>query len=374
MRRWAVIASLAAGLLSLPAAAAPEFPDLANAGFKDCDAALGAAVCRLRHDLTSDEAAARLSGRDRAWWVEGDTFNVVAQKEAKQLGLCCAIQGPMARLPGTDYWTLSARVRDLDRAVIDVGLLTDTRPADAEWRGPQAPPRAQHAQPLKGRIVAETVRSRHLGAKRELWIYLPPGYVASARYPVVYAADGGSVPIAETVEPLILAGKVRPMVIVGVESGGDEQRSVDYLRNFNGKGDEGFARHEAFFLQEVVPLAETKWGASPRPADRLVIGQSSGAAWALATALRNPAAFPQAAVLSLGWPPNGRGLGGPLKPRLFLAAGTLEGNFHKRTREIAQAARTAGHDVSFVSRVSGHSPSMWQDLYPQVAEWAFPAR
>jgi hypothetical protein len=60
---------------------------------------------------------------------------------------------------------------------------------------------------------------------------------------------------------------------------------------------------------------------------------------------------------------------------LVLAAlGALESAFLKITTEYAARAEAAGYQVKLVTPVSGHTSAMWDMLYPQVFEWAFPAR
>jgi enterochelin esterase-like enzyme len=375
MKRWGFIAVAAMLLGATPAAAEPLFPPLKPGGMLvDCQtAAPGAPLCRLRHDLTETEARVRLAGKKQVFWVERDTFSVVAEDDREAVELCCAVQGPMARLPGTNLWTLSVRIPEMRRAILDVFIMQPGRPTfAAEWRGPEAGPPAIVADSLAGQIRRETVVSTRLLARRGLTIYLPPGWAPGGRYRVAYVADGQAVPaFAEVVEPLILAGRIEPVVLVGINAGDNAQRMRDYLVDFVA-GDTSFARHEAFVIEEVMPLVEREFGASTSPKDRLLIGESNGGAWALDMALRHPELFGQAAPLSFGWQKAARELGKPMKPRLFFAAGTLEGNFLKRTTDVAQAARAEGYDVRLVTPVSGHSSFMWRDLYPQVFEWAYP--
>jgi enterochelin esterase-like enzyme len=374
----ALAVAAAAALLSAPAGA-PVFPPLpAGGGVVDCEGtAPDAPVCRLPRVFGEAEARARLAGRKIAAWDEGDVFNVLVVDDRAEVRLCCAIQAPMARVPGTDIWMLTVRVPELRRAVLDVFVF---RPGEAvepiEWRGPDAEAPWSKVGVLKGKVVNRTHQSRHMGEPRELSIYLPPGHRPDRRYPVVYLADGeGTEPAAYWIEPLILAGRIPPIVIVGLHSGENEARSRAYLLDRDRNGDERpFAHHEAFFLEEVVPLAQTEYGASAKPQDRLLMGHSNGAAWAVATALRHPDMFGQAAALSFAWPPASKVLGGPVKPRLFLAAGTLEGAFHRRTVELAGQAREAGYDVNLLAPISGHAEVMWRDLRPQALEWAFGAR
>src|SRR5437016_14362243 len=80
---------------------------------------------------------------------------------------------------------------------------------------------------LQGRAGAEksavNVRShpdfasKHLNNKRNLRVYLPPGYDTDKekRYPVFYLHDAQMrLQAEETVERLIRAGKIRPVILV----------------------------------------------------------------------------------------------------------------------------------------------------------------
>lgn len=370
------IALLTGALLS-SAVSAQDFPSLARESLKDCDAVAARPLCRVKRSITDAEASQRLDGQGLRWWRENDTFSVLAVHRSDSLRMCCAIQAPMARLPGTDIWTLTVRIADLDKAVLDISPLRGgpTPYPPPEWRGPAAPVKRPLSAPLKGALVTETIMSRHLGAARGLTIYLPPDHRPGRRYPVIYAADGrGASAVAAAVEPLILTGRIPATMIVGVHAGNGERRALDYLRNAKAAGDGAFQQHEQFFLTEVMPLAEQRFGATTRPEERMLLGQSNGAAWALSTALRHPRDFGQAAVLSFGWPEGAKGMGGSVRPRLYFAAGTLEGIFLRRTREASQAAATAGHDVQLHVEVSGHSNALWQDQYASAAEWAFGAK
>ncbi|MCA9839439.1 MAG: alpha/beta hydrolase [Trueperaceae bacterium] len=84
-------------------------------------------------------------------------------------------------------------------------------------------------------------------ATRALYIYTPPGYAENlnSSYPVIYMHDGqnvfesfvkdsfaGSWQADETADRLILAGKMRPCVIVGV-SNGQTERLQEYQPPYN---------------------------------------------------------------------------------------------------------------------------------------------
>lgn len=172
--------------LAAPARAAPAFPPLeTGVGLADCGAP-AVPICRVRRDLSEAEARTRLDGRKLALWAEGDTFNVVLVDDRAEVHLCCAIQAPLARLPGTDLWTLTVRIPELRKAVLDAIII---RPGayepPAEWRGPEAPPKAAQSNPLKGKVQSRELASKALGEMRKLEVYLPPatGPAAAIRSP-----------------------------------------------------------------------------------------------------------------------------------------------------------------------------------------------
>ncbi|MGH6966555.1 MAG: alpha/beta hydrolase [Phenylobacterium sp.] len=311
-----------------------------------------------------------MASGDLSWWFDGDVLHVIAVRKGDIAILCCAVQAPMTRLLDSDIWTVAVRVADARRAVIDIGVIPATNPgARIVWRGPQAPPQAASVKTLAGRIETQKINSRWLDAERALTVYLPPGFDATRRYPVAYVADGvGVSEYARFIEPLIVTGRIAPVVMIGLNSAPDPQRAQDYLVGFRGKDD--FSRHDAFFLKEVIPLAERVYGASRDPRMRLLIGQSNGGSWAVTTALRHPRLFGHAAGLSPGWRDAMKPLGDMPKPAFFLAVGTLE-SFLPSVTAMAGDARAAGYKVEFVTRVSGHSELMWSDLYPLAFEWAF---
>ena len=104
----------------------------------------------------------------------------------------------------------------------------------------------------------------------------------------------------------------------------------------------------------MIPRAEREWGASPRPADRMLMGHSNGAAWAVETAFRRPAMFANVYAVSVAGRDRTTFDRAP-QIRFFLAAGQLETNFLRGTRNIADGAAGVGHQVTLKTPVAGHS-------------------
>src|SRR5262249_34613661 len=151
-----------------------------------------------------------------------------------------------------------------------------------------------------------------LGGRRRVTTYLPPGHDRSRPSPVVYVCDGQSVKaFARVVEPLIAAGRVPPVALVGVHDGGylgpspkgahdydgsKDLRAQEYIPSINpGR----FADHETFFVKEVPAWAERRFGLSAVRKDRAVSGYSNGGRFAAEMAFRHPEVFGHAFCLSV---------------------------------------------------------------------------
>lgn len=373
MMRWlgSALAAVVCGVAVGGAQAQTRFPEIPEASLiQNCGSRQASPdICRLRADVPS--AAERLGEATTAIWREGERLVIVTRNPAEAVFVRGGLSAPMARIEGTDLWTLVLRSPHLDAAMVDVFVDPPVGELEsAVWIGPQAEPAPVFQADLQGRIVWETVDSRHLGGARGLTLYLPPGFDPARRYPVAYMADGdGVAAYARLVEPAIQAGRVRPLVLVGLHDGPGEQRSIDYLVGWRA---DGFERHEAFLLEEVMPLAEGRYGASAERDERLLLGKSSGGAWALDTALRHPDLFGAAAPMALGYegPRSAAGVGRPGRPRLFMATGLFD-PFIRRSREVAALAATSGDEVRFLTPVSGHGDLFFQVLLDDVLAWAF---
>jgi enterochelin esterase-like enzyme len=334
-------------------------------------------ACRLPAALSPADAAARLAGKDVAWWREADRFVVVARRDTDQAYLCCSIRGRMDRIDG-DLWALRTRVVDLDAATIDV----DVWPAPPNatlgvWRGPATPPRPPVADTLQGHVYETTIASHFLDAPRNVWFYTPPGFDPAKRYPVVYMSDGaGRLQQPRIVEPAILSGRLPPLVLVGIDAGTGpvpDMRAAEYLI---GAGDTMslFLKHESFVLHEVLPYAEAHYGAASDPGLRVVTGFSGGAAWAIEMGLRHPDIFPNVIAQSLVWQRVERDAAAAPGTRFYLSAGTLEPRFYEETQRFADVARAAHHEVVLEKTVSGHSGAIWNALLLHGLAWAFAPR
>jgi len=331
---------------------------------------LTAPVCLAQRSWTAPDAAAALGTRDVVGVAEGDLLSVIARRSAGPVTLCCSIDSPLTRIGDSDLWILSVRVLGLDHAILDLQVSPPFIDL-AAYYGEQVHATAP-ATRLLGRLMRETLYSAALGEERHLTIYLPPGHDSVQRYPVVYLADGGVLrTYAGTIEAAIISGRIRPVIVAGLSPGMADpgSRAREYLV---GRSTPRFRNQMHFVFDEAMPFVERTYGASDRPQDRMLAGFSDGAAWALATGLRNRERIGTVAALSLGWVQAADGVASDDRPRLYLAAGTLEPDFYHVTAQAARRAQGSSSPLRFETFASGHVLVAWQTMLVDALVWAFP--
>lgn len=348
-------------------------------GQRECgpDDAL-AGPCRARVQWTGAALRARWAAEAAPVWLDGDTLTFAYVGETSGVDACCIAQLPLSRLSGTDLWVLSARVARLDEAFFSYGFLRDRERALVErgsWRGPDAPDAPPKADTLSGTVRVDSLDSGALGERRAVSVYLPPGHDPSGEAPVVYVADGQAVEgLARQIEPLILAGDVPSVVLVGIHSGPRRGEEYTGIREDTGESDaQGaiYLSHERFFVSEVLPWAERTFGVSRQRERRVVYGFSNGSVFATAMALRHPDLFGAAIPFSCGVCRAAVPERLPdVHPRFYFLAGVLEPRFHQTTERTAAQLREAGFDAVFHERVSGHDSLMWDEAFPEALRWA----
>ena len=162
----------------------------------------------------------------------------------------------------------------------------------------------------RGRVVIETIDSTALQGnamgdptRRELPIYLPPGYDgdSSRRYPSAYVLAGftgrgqallndawGDETLPQRLDRLIATGQMRPMIVAMPDCrtrlGGSQ-----YI-NSSATG-----RYEDYLLDELVPFVDACFRTRAASGQRAVLGKSSGGYGALIQAMRHPDVFGLAA-------------------------------------------------------------------------------
>jgi predicted alpha/beta superfamily hydrolase len=156
-------------------------------------------------------------------------------------------------------------------------------------------------------------RSRFLRNERDLVVYLPPGYdqMYGRTFPVLYLHDGQNlfdgatsyIPgmdwhVGQTADQCITAGRVEPLIIVGIYNTG-KARIREYTPTRVPKLGGGRAdRYAKFLIEELKPFMEREYRTLPGPEYTGIGGSSLGGLVSLYLGLKLPHVFGKLAALS----------------------------------------------------------------------------
>ena len=245
--------------------------------------------------------------------------------------------------------------------------------------------------------------SHFLPDDRDILVYLPPGYDENPdrRYPVLYLHDGQNlfdpktsfIPgrtwrVHEHADAEILAGRVEPLLIVGLHNAG-ARRMAEYTHTPDWKMGGGEAEaYGKLFMRELLPFIDGTYRTRKDPASTGMGGSSLGGLVTLFLGLKYADTFGKLAVLSpsVWW--NHKSIVGyvnevsqrrHLRPRIWLDVGDAEG---KRTLEDADLLNRRlqangwrhGSELHY-ERVHGgtHDEAAWSKRVAPMLRFLFPA-
>jgi predicted alpha/beta superfamily hydrolase len=243
--------------------------------------------------------------------------------------------------------------------------------------------------------------SAFLDDDRDVTVYLPPGYSRRRRggYPVLYMHDGQNLfrddeafiageswRIGETADMLIGAGRIEPLLIVGIANAG-ERRVLEYTPTATKRLGGGQAdRYGRMILEELQPLIDRSYATAKGPSRTGLGGSSLGGLVTLFLGLRHPGVFGRLAVLSpsVWWDRrvilrDVNTIRPTPRPRVWLDIGTGEG---KRavddTRLLAagmkRAGWTPGDDLVYTEHPGAtHRESAWAARVGPMLQYLFPS-
>ncbi len=253
----------------------------------------------------------------------------------------------------------------------------------------------------QSRIETMTVHSRLLNADKEFSVYLPDGYDRSERsYPVLYLLHGAngthrswpkSGSAKRIIDAAIAEGRSVEMIVVMPDASGEGE---DYNGLHFGYFDQNGWPYERFFIEEFIPLVESRLRIDGDKRHRAIAGLSMGGYGTVFYAMRHPELFSSACPLSgrlSGVPDNSSDryteeymhlidslgidkLSAAITPEQAEAMQTvrwridcgdddylLDGNI-----DFFRAMRRSGIPAEFRIRNGGHSWIYWQSALPDV--------
>ncbi|HEX8825481.1 MAG TPA: alpha/beta hydrolase-fold protein [Archangium sp.] len=268
----------------------------------------------------------------------------------------------------------------------------------ARWGAPSKGPAMKRG--LTGIIrYHRSVSSAFLSRSRDVIVYLPPDYFDSPerRYPVLYMHDGqnlmdastafsGEWQVDETAEQLIQAGKVEPVIIVGVSNTSD--RIPEYTPKPDPKYPSGgnADAYGRFLVEELKPMIDARYRTRPGPGDTGLAGSSLGGLVSLYLGLKYPGTFTRLGVLSPSvWWANKdivekvKALDTKPPLQLWVDMGTNEDTDAlsevRLLRDALMAEGWGTSDLKYVE-VSGaaHNEAAWAARFGDVLRYLFPPR
>jgi len=323
----------------------------------------------------------------------------------------------MSRLPGTDVWYKTVRLRRGSRIVY--GISPNDR-ADDRWATEQLDPLNPHRFPddptyhfysqsvletpgapdeqwalrppvRRGAIEQRKITSAILGGERDIWIYTPPSYTGTGGpYPLLLLLDGATYVSSRfenapgTLDNLINDGRIRPVIVC-----------FDPANRGNAvlpaPGTE--SKYGRVVAQELMPMLRTSYPISADPKNAVIGGFSAGGRAAAEIAFFHPDMFGN--VLSQSgtfcdcfqmrapgsYEPNLNAqayLAAPRKPiRFYLEVGLYDGvpsadlPVHELTldetdlmgnRHLRDVLRAKGYDVTYREVGGGHDFLHWRAM------------
>jgi predicted alpha/beta superfamily hydrolase len=277
---------------------------------------------------------------------------------------------------------------------------------------------------VSGDLRIEHFDSRIFPSAQTLRVWLPPGYGDAAnaqrKYPVLYLLDGQNLfdacvgnfqsewQVDETLTRLIGAGRVEPLIVVGIDAPDDGPlRASEFVPVPDPSSPYAFEPHgdlmPKFLIEEVMPRIAREYRVKTGRANTAIGGSSYGGVAALNALLTQPLTFGvgllESTSLQVG---NGEMLRRtehvsivPL--RLYIGVGDRETAafqemvrkmgispegfdkvFARNSRMMAANFSDAGGSniaLKFVEAPEGtHSEEAWAKRFPAAVEFLFPAK
>jgi len=245
-------------------------------------------------------------------------------------------------------------------------------------------------------VLASQLDMPGLNRKRQLRVYLPPGYATSTkRYPVLYMHDGqnlfdnatayaGEWNVDETLNALAKEGKLE-LIVVGVDNGQDKRMTELNPWSHEKIGAGEGRQYMDFVVKTVKPLIDTTYRTLPDRTNTAVMGSSMGGLISHYAINQYPDVFSKAGIFSPAYWPTGEQMlrfAGSNKARtdarLYLLMGEKEGQGMVRdVRRMQAELKKVGHPDAnqWLKVVPGaeHNEGFWSREFREAVLWMFAA-
>lgn len=232
-----------------------------------------------------------------------------------------------------------------------------------------------------------------LERKRQLRLYLPPGYATSGkRYPVLYMHDGqnlfdtatayaGEWKVDETLDALAKEGKLE-LIVVGIDNGQDKRMTELNAWDFDGAGKGEGREYTEFIVKTVKPLVDKTYRTLPGREHTAIMGSSMGGLASHYALVQYPDVFGKAGVFSPAYwtarPAFGFVASRPVPKdaRVFMLMGEKEGpQMNADVKRMADVVKKTGHPAAntVLKIVPGaeHNEAFWAGELREALLWMF---
>jgi predicted alpha/beta superfamily hydrolase len=231
-----------------------------------------------------------------------------------------------------------------------------------------------------------------LGRKRQVRLYLPPGYATSGkRYPVLYMHDAqnlfddatayaGEWKVDETLNALARSGQLE-LIVVGIDNG--LEKRMQELNPWPSSYGAGEGRQYMDFIVNVVkPLIDAQYRTQPGREHTAIMGSSMGGLISHYAIDQYPEVFSKAGIFSPAYsmgPPifdQAAATRLPQDARLFLLMGGMEGgsmvpDVGRMASVVVQSGLPQQNLVLKVVPAQGHNEGFWSSEFREAVLWMF---
>jgi alpha-glucosidase len=256
----------------------------------------------------------------------------------------------------------------------------------------QAPAKPSTASPGVS-LLATQLEMPGLDRKRQIRIYLPPGYASSGkRYPVMYMHDAqnlfddatsyaGEWKVDETLDALARAGKLE-LIVVGIDNGQDKRiTELNAWDNPRFGPGEGHAYMD-FIVKVVKPLIDSSYRTLPDREHTAIMGSSMGGLISHYAIAQYPDVFSKAGVFSPAYwtaPASFDFVAAhplPKDARVYMLVGAEEGDsMVPDAQHMADVVRRSGlpadHMAFKVVPGAHHNEGFWSKEFGEAVQWLF---